>query len=83
MLAEIIGSKAFDFSVIEETLALTLVTCLLCKRGWWYCLHFIPFCLCASFPSIAGNYLVVSPSFFQTAETGVVFLREVDAFFRI
>lgn len=43
MLAEIIGSKASDFSVIEEMLALTLVTCLLCKRGWWYCLHCIPF----------------------------------------
>ena len=43
ILAEITGSKAPDFSVIDAMFALTLISGFLCKRGWWYWLHCIPF----------------------------------------
>ena len=41
------------------------------------------FYLCALLSSTASGYLMVSPSSFQTAETGVIFLREVDTIFVI
>ena len=41
------------------------------------------FYLCALLSSTASGYLMVSPSSFQTVETGVIFLREVDTIFVI
>ena len=37
--------------------------------------------LCALLSSTASGYLMVSPSSFQTAETGVILLGEVDTIF--
>ena len=43
MPAEITGSKAPDMSVVDAMFALTLIPGFLCKGGWRYWLHCIPF----------------------------------------